>query len=369
MAEAFYQGSTDIVLAKARAKFDSLENQSLTSLNTLKSFKLLDTDAMGDGLFTTKDLGQGVAFRHVDILGMDGMGTRNAGGSYSEGTWRRGYETEVLDPDQQVARKVVIPEERLRKEDYKEYLDRGEKLLHQLDRTHMQDTFELFNLAFTAPTSYPTVGVGGNRFFARGNRGLDGNYTPLGERLISIQHARADGGATWSNAIQSSGNARAFSDDAYWAAREQGAAMVDDLGQESPRFGGRVTLVVPPANGLVRLAKELDETEQITGSAENDINIHKGMMTKIISSPYLLGSAYVSGVTDTSKWFLVDDTNRSTNFGTGFVCLSFQALETKVEREDATDSYVYKIKESKVYGWMEPRQILGSKGNGAAYSS
>lgn len=368
MAESFYQGATDIVLANARAKFNSLEDQSLKSVNKAKSYSLVGTDGQGEGLITNVSP-DGVAFRHVDILGADGLGTRNAGGTYSEGVWKRGYETEVLNPDQQVARKIVVPEERLKNEDYKEYVGRAEKMLHQLDRTHMQDNFEHFNLAFTAPTSYPTSGVGANRFFARGNRGLDGNFAALNERLISIQHARADGGTSWSNAIQSSGNARAFSDDAFWAAREQGAAMVDDLGQEMPLFGGAVSIIVPPANGLVRLARELDETEMITGKADNDINIHKGAFTKIISSPYLLSSAYVSSTANTYAWFLVDDTNRDSNFGTGMVQITFEPLSSKVERDEDTDSIVYKIKESKVYGWMEPRKILGSKGNSAAYSS
>jgi len=348
-----------------------MENQSLKSTNAIKNYSLLGTDSLGDSLFTNIDMASGVAFRHVDILGADGLGNRQAGGNYTEGTWKRGYETQVNDPDNQVARKFVIPEERLKKEDdeYKQHLDRAQKLMLQVDRMNMQDIFEHFNLAFTAPSAYPTSGIGGNRFFARGNKGTDGNYTALAERLVSIQHARADGGTTWSNAIQSSGNARAFSDAAYYAAHEQGAAMVDDLGQAFPAFGGRTSIVVPPANGLVRLARELDETMDITKSAENDINIHKGMATKIISSPYLLASAYVASTANTSAWFLIDDANRSANFGTGLVCLTYVPLETKTEREDATDSIVYKLKQEKVYGWMEPRSILGSKGNGAAYSS
>lgn len=232
-----------------------------------------------------------------------------------------------------------------------------------MNRTNIQDPFEVFNLAFTATASLPT------RFFVRGNAGLDGNQTPLGERLVSTAHARADGGATQSNAVQSSGNARAFSDDAYFAAREQGAAFKDDVGEDSPRFGGSVTIAIAPANGLVREAMEINGSNEIVGSANNEINVHKGMFGRVISTPSMLASKYIPTVTDTSKWFLVDEVSRDPEVGTGLVCITFVPMTTKVERDNEHDSIVYKIKQTKVYGFVDWRNIIGSKGDNAAYSS
>lgn len=369
MEETLYQGGKDIFLAKVRADFDALEDQALKASRALKAYSLIGTDSMGDVLFTsisdTTSEGSRAVWRHVGVAGIKNLGTRHAGGHYSQAEFIRGYETAVFDPDEQIAGEFRVPEEREAKEGsaYKSMLDRAQKLLIEIDRTNIKDPLEVFNLAFTAPTSYPT------RFFARGNMGLDGNNTALGERLISTQHARADGGTTWSNAIQSSGNARAFSDDAYWAAREQGATFKDDVGKPYPAFGGRVTIMVPPANGLVRTAKELDDSDWQVDTAENQINIHKGMFSRIITSPYLLSSSYVSGVANTNAWFLVDDSMRDPQVGTGLVCITFVPLQSRVERDTDTDSTVYKVKEEMVYGFMEPRAVLGSKGDGNAYSS
>lgn len=373
--EALYQGSKDVFLAKVRADFDKVEDQALKASKALKSYSLLGADAMGDTLFTqvsdTTDDGSRVVWRHVGITGAKDLNTRRAGGAYPEVEFIRNYETAVYDPDNQNAGAFILPDERAAKEgaSYRTQLGRAQKLLIEIDRINMKDPFEVFNTAFTAPSSLPTTGAGGGRFFVRGNMGLDGNNTALGERLVSIQHARADGGTSQSNAVQDSGNARAFSDLAYWAAREQGATFKDDVGKEMPMFGGMVTIVIPPANSLVRLAKEIAGSDLVTNSMENQINVHKGTFTSVISSPFLLASAYVSGVANTNQWHLVDTTSRDPETGTGLVCISFVPLQTNVERVQGHDAAQYTIKQEKVYGFVDWRNILSSKGDGAAYSS
>lgn len=373
--ETLWQGAKDVFLAKVRADFDAIEDQALKSSRALQQYSLVGTASQTEGLFTMvsdiTDDGSRAVWRHIGVTGAKNLGTRAAGAQYPNVEFIRGYETEVVDPDNQNAGKFQIPEERQNKEGnkYATILNRASKLLYEIDRQNVKDPFEVFNLAFTAPSSFPTTGDGGQRFFVRGNKGLDANNTALGERLISIQHARADAGTTISNAVQSSGNARAFSDAAYWAAREQGATFKDDVGKEMPMFGGMVDIIVPPANNLVRTAKELDESEWVTALAENQINIHKGMFKKIISSPYLLAASYVSGVANTNQWFLVDEATRDVEVGTSLVCVSFVPLETRVEREQDVDSVVYKVKQEKSYGFVDFRNVLGSKGDGAAYSS
>jgi len=227
----------------------------------------------------------------------------------------------------------------------------------------LQDPFEVFNLAFTAPASQPT------RFFVRGNMGLDGNNTALNERLVSTQHARADGGATQSNAINASGAARPFSADAFWAAMEQGATFKDDVGEDAPRFGGKVSILLPPANGYVKEANELNMSQYEPGTADNQINVMNGLMGRIIVTPTLLGSKYVSSVANSTQFFMVDETVRDPEVGTGLVAIDFVPMQTKVERDQNTDSVVYKAKQEKVYGFVEWRCVLGSNGTGSAYSS
>lgn len=367
--ETLYQGSKDVFLARVRADFDALENQALTSFKMYSTYSLIGSDPMADGLFTNisemTDDGDRAVWRHVGTTGVEGEGSRSAGGTYPRATFIRGYETAVFDPDDQIANSFIVPEERQDKEGkkYAAILGRAQKMLIKMNRTNIQDPFEVFNLAFTAPASLPS------RFFVRGNAGLDGNQTALGERLVSISHARADGGTTQSNAIQASGNARPFSDDAYFAGREQGATFRDDVGDETPRFGGAVTIVIPPANGLVRVAQEINQSNEVVGSANNDINVHKGMFGRVISTPSLLASKYISTVTDTSKFFLVDEVSRDPETGTGLVAITFVPLETDTYRENGIDSVVYKIKQTKSYGFVDWRNVLGSKGDSAAYSS
>lgn len=373
MAEVLYQGSKDVFLAKIRADFDKVEDQALKSVQAIKTYSLLGSEPMAESLFTlisdTTDDGQRAVWRHIGVAGVKELGTRAASGPFPESTFLRGYETAVFDPDNQLAGKFQIPDERNDKEAkmYKSVLNRATKLLTEMDRQSIRDPFEVFNLAFTAPTSYPTNGLGGNRFFARGNMGLDGNFTSLGERLISQSHARADGGTAFSNSVTLSGNAALLNDTNYFTARTNGAALVDDVGKPYPAFGGKVTLVTTPTN--LKVAKQLNESEWQISTAENQINIHKGEFTKIITTPYLNASAYVSTVANTGQWFLIDETMRDAEVGTGLVCISFIPIKSNVWRDEGTRSVIYDINGERVYGFVEPRSVIGSNGSGAAYSS
>src|SRR3989304_5939488 len=111
-----------------------------------------------------------------------------------------------------------------------------------------------------------------------------------------------------------------------------------------PMFGGKLTIVVPPANNLVRTALELAGSEYKIDSANNNINVHFGMFADIKSSPYLLSSAYLSGVSNQKAWFLVDENVRDPEVGTGLVRITFVPLTSRVERLEANDSIIYKLK-------------------------
>jgi len=309
-------------------------------------------------------------WRHIGTTAVKDTGTRTASGHYPEAEFIRTYETAVFDPDNQDANKISVPEERLGKESkqYAAALDRSAKILRDIDRKNVRDPFEVFNLSFTAPSSYQTSGSGA-RFFAKGNLGLDGNNTALGERLVSIQHARADAGTTQSNALQTSGNARTFSDEAYYAARELGSTFKSDVGKEMPGFGGRMSVVLPTQNGLVRSAMEIDGSDLKVNTAENNVNVQKGLLLDIISSPFMNASAYDTSIANPTQYFFVDNADRDEKTGCGLICIDFIPTTTKVQRLEETDNIVYKIKQSKMYGFSDWRNIIGSNGTGAAYSS
>lgn len=374
MAETLFQGSKDVILNGVRAAFDAAEQQGFKVTNALKNSSMLGSDPLADSLFyvapATDAEGDKAIWRHIEFTAARNQGTRAAGGLFSDADFLRGYETAVLDPDNQLANKFSVPYERQGKEmkSFKPIVDRGRLLIDLIEKSNIKDPLEVFNLAFTAPTSFPTSGIGGNRFFARGNKGLDGNFTALGERLISISHARADGGTAWSNAILESGNASALTTDSFWAAKLIGfTSLFDDVGNPFPGFGGKVNLVTAPAN--MKVAKQLNDSELEIDIADNQINVHKGMTTRVVSSTYLTQSAYVSGVANANQWFLVDNDMRSPEVGLGLICIPFVPLQSNVYSDEGINSAVYNIMQEKVYGAVNPRAILGSNGSGAAYSS
>lgn len=369
MAEVLFQGSKDVFLTKVRADFDAVEDQALKSSKAIMNYSLIGSEPMADALFTkvsdTTTEGSRAVWRHVAATGIKNLGTRSAGGTYPEVEFIRGYETVVYDPDKQDSGKFIIPEEREAKEasQYKDVLNRAKKLLYEIDRKNIADIFEEFNLAFTAPGSYPNDAA--DRFFARGNAGLDGASTgALNEELASTAHARADGGATQSNA---SSNGASLDTDTYYSAKVTCGGFKDDVGKPFPTMGGRVDVVCGLDN--VKVAKQLNESEWEIDVAENQINIHKGTFNRIITSPYLNESYYdASNINNEDQWHLVDVSNRDSETGSGLVCISFWPLETKVERVSERDSVAYSVKQNKVYGFVDWRNVYSSKGDGASYT-
>lgn len=369
MAEVFYQGAKDVFLTKVRADFDAVEDQAKRAVSALETNGLLATEETPMGIFTevtnVTDGGDRAAWRHVGVTGLSALGARKAGGSYPEGQFLRGYETAAFDPDLQDAIQQTVPEERQDKEAnrYKTVLNRAEKQIIEIRRKNIADPFDVFNYAFTAPTSYAT------RFIAKGNQGLDGNLTALGEYLISKQHALANGGATVSNAVLSSGNSAPFNDSNYYAGLEQAQTFTDDVGKPMPMMAGTKCIVVPPANGLVRTAKELNESEWKVGTSNNEVNVLQSTFGEIISSPYLLKSYNTPSIANTKAWFIVDKDSRDSEVGTGLVRVTFIPTNSRVDRFQQIDSIVYKVKQSFVYVWTDWRNVIGSKGDSAVYSN
>lgn len=374
MVESYYQGSKDVFLAGIRAKFDAVEDQAAKSLKALQDYSLVGTSAMVSGLFTkvsniTTD-GDRAVWRHIGVAGLNGtgpgaLGRRKAGTTYPAANYIRAYETAVYNPDDQPSAEIIVPDERNGSEvtEYKSAINRAEKLMQGIVRQNVADLFELFNLAWTIPTSYP------DNFFAKGNKGLDNNNTALNEYLISTQHAIANAGATVSNAIVQSSVMAPFSDLAYYTAKEQGATFVDDVNKQMPMFGGKTTMVCPPANGLPRLAMEINKSEWKTKVSDNDINVMEGLLNDVKSSPYLLQSQYLASTSFKNAWHLIDESTRDPEVGTGFVQVVFVPLSSDVERRQSIDSIVYKVKEMYVHGWVDWRNILSSKGDSSTYTN
>lgn len=377
--EQFYQGALDVFLVGVRADFDSVENQAMKSVTSLESNGLLSTDKDTTGIFTQvsnmETQGNRAVWRHSGTTGVSTTGTRVAGAIYPTGSFVRLWETVVIDPNLQDANQITVPEERLNAEsaEYKDALDRAQKLNLDLRRKNIGDPFDIFNLAFVAPTSYPNT-----KFVAKGNQGLDGNNTGLNEALITYKHVMANtnaavSGATasaplgGSNGVGSSGLYASLSPTSYNAALEQGATFLDDVQKPMSMFGGMITVVVPRANGLVQIAKQLNESEWQIGTANNEVNVFNGTMSKIISSPFLTNSInYTTANSQNKKWYLVDNAFTDPRVGTNLVRVSFVPTQSFVFRSPEMNALVYQAKQSYSYTWVDWRNVLGSLGDNSA---
>lgn len=377
--ESLFQGPIDVFLVGFRAKFDAVTDQARTSLDHIKNYRLVDTDPMALTAFTSitaeEQDGERAVWRHTGTTDVQQMQGRAAGSTYPDATFIRLWETAVYDADNQLAEQLKVPEEREMKEDkdYKAILNRAFKLVAKMDRYNILDPFEVFNLGYTAPTSYPG-GIAANRFFARGNRGLDSNFTALGEALFSTKHARADGGATMSNVIQNGNACLSLSYQNYWTAKELGGAIKNDVGDPDPRFGGKTCLFIPNKNALGLTGQTIMQSEWIPGSTNNDQNIVKGEFASIVCTPYLNDSWYLPNTSATTslqgfQWHLVDEENRDPEVGTGLVRIEFVPLQQRTERDIYTDSIMYKIKEEYVYGFVDFRGVLSSLGNNISFTN
>lgn len=367
MNEQFYQGSKDVFLTGVRADFNAVENQAVKSITSLEQNGLLKSDINTDGLFTEINSVGIAVWRHVSTTGLDTMGLRKAGGQYPAGKFVRGFETTVMDPDIQDSSEIMVPEERQGAEasQYKEALNRAQKLVLAARRKNIGDPFDMLNMAFIAPSTYVSA-----KFSAKGNQGLDGNLQALNEKLITTSHkialTNAAPSAGGSNLIANGSNYAPFNADYYYAALEQATTLVDDVGQPMPMFGGQVTLVLPSANGMVRTAQEINKSEWKTLSANNEVNVLQGAFTKIVSSPFLLNSVnYSAGNAQNLKWFMIDTSSQDPQVGTGLLRITFVPTNSRVERREELDSIAYKLKQSYSYAFVDWRNIMGSLGTGA----
>lgn len=378
--QGLYNGSLDVFLVGVRADFDAVQDQAKIAVTSLEQNGLLSTDKDTTGIFTQvsnmENQGNRVVWRHTGSTGVSKTGSRVAGGVYPQANFNRLWETVVVDPDNQDANEINVPEERLNAEsaEYKDALDRALKLNLDLRRKNMGDPFDVFNQAFVAPSSYAST-----KFVGKGNNGLDGSGTALGEALITYQHKLAYTNATAAtsstatngcgNAVTSSGNYAALSPTSYNSALELGATFVDDVNKPMSMFGGLNTIIVPRANGLVATAKQINESDWTVGSSNNEVNVYKSTMGKIISSPFLTNSVnYTTANTQNKKWFVVDNSYTDPKVGNGLVRVSFVPTQSNVFRSPERNALVYQAKQSYSYAWVDWRNTLGSLGDLSAAS-
>ena len=179
------------------------------------------------------------------------------------------------------------------------------------------------------------------------NNGFSTSYTSYGDAkpLFSTSHARADGGTAQSNA---SSTGVTLGETNLETLRLQLEKHLNDKG-EIVNFKAD-TLIVPV--DLRKTAQILTESTMRPGTANNDVNVYDGAF-KVIAWRYL---------TSTTAWFMADSSNHLLNW--------FWRIRPEFKNDfnfDA-DAALYKVRVRFAFGWSDWRALVGSKGDGSAYS-
>ena len=180
------------------------------------------------------------------------------------------------------------------------------------------------------------------------NNGFNTAYTSYGDGkpLFSTQHPRADGGTAQSNA-DSTG--LTLTETNLETVRTQFRKFLDDKGQ---KFMSNPSALLVPVD-LEKTAMILGKSTMRPGSANNDYNVYQGMFDVKVWE-YL---------TSTTAWFLLDMRNHLLTW--------YWRIRPEFKQDNAfdTDAALYKTRVRFSFGWSDWRGILGSKGDGQAYSS
>jgi len=187
--------------------------------------------------------------------------------------------------------------------------------------------------------------------------GFNTAFTSYGDAkpLFSTSHPRKDGGTSQSNA---SSTGIALTDDNLETGLLALRQTLDNKGNViTVGDTGEIILLVPLA--LEKKAARITESELVSGSANNDINIYKGRIT-VIATRWI--SALVSGGSDTA-WYLIDKGQSQLNF---FWREMFNIDE---DYETLTRTLIMIANQRFSFGWSDWRGLWGSKGDTLSYSS
>lgn len=176
--------------------------------------------------------------------------------------------------------------------------------------------------------------------FNKLNRAFNASFTGAdGQTLCSASHPLV-GGGTFSNQLATAADLTMTS---FEQALQDIMDFVDDQSLKirvMPR-----TLVVATQN--VMNARKIVETDKVVGSADNDKNVARGVLSNLVVSPYL---------SDSDAWFIVTDVPN------GLVW--YTRREAHPERDNEFDTMNLKFIVSKrwVCSWTDPRGVYGTPG-------
>lgn len=168
-----------------------------------------------------------------------------------------------------------------------------------------------------------------------------------GVPLTSTLHPRADAGTSQSNA---SATGLTLTEGNYETLRLQMRNQLDDKGMKIDVAGNKVLIPI----ALEKTARIIFESSLRSNTADNDINFYKGTIS---ITPWI----YMDR--NTTHWFLLDSSQHKVTW--------FWREKANFKQDTAfeTDAALFKVRERFSNGFSDWRGVVGSQGDGAAYSS
>jgi phage major head subunit gpT-like protein len=179
------------------------------------------------------------------------------------------------------------------------------------------------------------------------NRAFNSSYTGGdAQELCSTAHPRSDGGSSQSNASATGITlTEANLETGRLAIRQQ----LDDKGM---RIQVKPNLLIVPID-LEKDAAIITNSGLRSGTADNDLNIYKGMFQ-------IIGWEYITN--NNTMWFLIDKSQHKLQW--------FWRIRPEFKQDNAFDTgmALFKTRTRFSNGWSDWRGVWGSLGDGSAYS-
>lgn len=324
-------------------QFMDVYNQSLNSYSLAMDDMVAQPGNKLTALAKVQNTDQAVV-HFLQKTGVNYPSVTAEGASFNTDSRLLGYKTSVTP--QLFSQSVSVTYQAIEDRDYKQALDEFGDLTVAMKEQMDRSFFDMYNYAFTAQASLP------NYIYGYGD----------GKPMISTLHPRKDGGSTQNNLIvDASSTANApLTDDNLELARVKLQRQLDDRGKPNRGGGGKLILLVGPE--LEKTAAILTKSEKRSGTTNNDVNIYDGGWVTIIASKWIAYSGN-GGSLPTTSWFLIDPK----------VSKMFHVLRSGIRTHNFTDpntlTKTFYVIARWANCWIDWRGIVGSKGDGTAYTS
>lgn len=317
----------DLLLKGVRAELAVTIDQAEKQLQAYNSNIYLDATNSTGPLFEDINASGRQRWEAMSVTGVSELLATEEAEEFKQTDYLPSYITSV-EP-YKFTRRIKVTRESAERRDtmYQKALNEAAKLQVAAENTKARHRFDRLNNAFAIVTD--------KHLFDYGD----------GVALVASNHPDKVGG-THSNIVTASDITSTSIENMVLVLQNQ----VDDIGEPMPMGGGRKFLVVPPAK--VKKAKENIDSEWVTGSANNNVNVWYGGEWALVTSPFLSAS---NGGSDTA-WFIID------GMFSPLKDVTFRPVTNETWFDENTKVFVHDVSYEHKVGATDYRGIVGNLG-------